>query len=246
MAHPVEPRNDTCDSWIGEGQTFFPHAAYMPLFLIVSDIYGRKIRNFFELFGPPCRIALADLDGFTPMCAGLCPTYCTTFGSAEKNRNGSCPMHEWDHSLFWVFNSPSTRPPGAAGPRSGKRHVVRHCPYIHKIWCGSVHALLRYRSKTTKMQNSPLTPIVTKISLPTFSAPQGTLTPKRGEDTSGTTVRPHAEFGVNRPAGCREIVDKKRTKKQTYSKTNTSPFALTSEWRVKTAVQKRIDGEWHI
>ena len=34
----------------------------------------------------------------------------------------------------------------------GKVHVGRHCPYIYKIWCGSVHALLRYRSKTTKMQ----------------------------------------------------------------------------------------------
>ena len=31
------------------------------------------------------------------MCACLCPTYWTTFGIAERNRNGSCPMHEWDH-----------------------------------------------------------------------------------------------------------------------------------------------------
>ena len=60
---------------------------------------------------------------------------------------------------------------------------------------------------------------------------RGPPTPKRGEDTSGTRVRLHANFGVNRPAGCREIVD--RTNKQTYSKPNTSPFALTSEWRVK-------------
>ena len=28
-----------------------------------------KIRNFFELFGPLCRITLADLDGSTPECA---------------------------------------------------------------------------------------------------------------------------------------------------------------------------------
>ena len=77
------------------------------------------------------------------MCAGLCPTYWTTFGSAEKNRNGS------------------------------------------------VHY------------------------------------------TNETTVHPHANFGVNRTAGCREIVDRTEKKqKNTYSKTNTSPFALTSEWRV--------------
>ena len=47
----------------------------MPLFLIVSEIYGLKSRNgekfeiFFEVFGPPCRNALADLDGSTPECA---------------------------------------------------------------------------------------------------------------------------------------------------------------------------------
>jgi len=32
--------------------------------------------------------------------------------------------------------------------------------------------------------------------------------------------------------GCREIIDKKANKQKTYSKINTSPFALTSEWRV--------------
>jgi len=47
-----------------------------------------------------------------------------------------------------------------------------------------------------------------------FFHPRGPLTPKRGEDTSGTRLGPHAKFGVNRPAGCGEIVDKKRTKKQ--------------------------------
>ena len=41
-----------------------------------------------------------------------------------------------------------------------------------------------------------------------FSRPLGPLTPKRGEDTSGTRIRLHANFGVNRPAGCREIVDR--------------------------------------
>ena len=50
----------------------------MPLFLIVFEIYGRKvskwceIRNFFEFFGPPCRNALADLEGSTPECAQVC------------------------------------------------------------------------------------------------------------------------------------------------------------------------------
>jgi len=84
-----------------------------------------------------------------------------------------------------------------------------------------------------KFKNSPLTPIVTKISFSPFSVRRGPLTPKIKEDTFGTRVHLHAKLGLNRPAGCGEIVD--RTNKQkTYSKTNTSSFALTSEWRVIT------------
>ena len=50
----------------------------MPLFLIVSEIYGLKSRNgekfeiFFEVFGPPCINALADLNGSTTECAQVC------------------------------------------------------------------------------------------------------------------------------------------------------------------------------
>ena len=50
----------------------------MPLFLIVSEIYGLKSRNgekfefFFEVFSPPCRNALVDLDGSTIECAQVC------------------------------------------------------------------------------------------------------------------------------------------------------------------------------
>ena len=60
------------------GVNLFAYAAYMPLFLTVFEIYGRKvwkwgkIRNFFELFGPPCGNALADLDGSIPECAQVC------------------------------------------------------------------------------------------------------------------------------------------------------------------------------
>ena len=50
----------------------------MPLFLIVSEIYGLKSRNgekfdfFSEDFGPPRRNALADLDDSTTECAQVC------------------------------------------------------------------------------------------------------------------------------------------------------------------------------
>ena len=52
------------------------------------------------------------------MCAGLCPTYWTTFGIAERNRNGSCPMHEWDHPhvIFPLF-----APHGGCWPPKGEK-----------------------------------------------------------------------------------------------------------------------------
>jgi len=124
---------------------------------------------------------------------------------------------------FWDLTPPA--PPGADGSQRGKGHVGRHCPYTNEI-----HALLRYRSKSAKMQKFPFDSYSNKNFISPFFRPPGTANPKRGEDTSGTRVQPHAKFGLNRPAGCREIVDKKANKK--YSKTNTSPFILTSEWRV--------------
>ena len=138
--------------------------------------------------------------------------------------------NETTPQFFLVFNFPFPRPSGADGHHRGRGHVGRHCPYTNNIWCGSVQALLKYRSKTVKMQKIPIDSHSNENFISLFSAHRGPPTPKKGEDTSGTRVRLHANFGVYRPAGCREIVD--RTKK-TYSKTNTSPFALTSEWRVK-------------
>ena len=92
--------------------------------------------------------------------------------------------------------------------------VGRHGPYTNKIWGGSVHVLLRYRSKTTKMQIFPIDSHSNEISFPPSSARRRAPTPKTGEYTSGTRVLPHAKFGLNRPAGCREIVDKKTNKRK--------------------------------
>jgi len=68
--------------------------------------------------------------------------------------------------------------------------------------------------KPPKCKNSPLTPIVTKISFAPFSARRGPPTPKRGEVTSRPRLRPHANFGVNWPAGCWEIVDRTKNKQK--------------------------------
>jgi len=197
----------------------------------VSEICGRKIskwwkiRNFFEVFGPPCRNVLVDLDGSTPECAQVCVVHIGLHLASEKNRNGSCPMHEWDHSpIFWVFNSLSPRPTGADWHHRGRGHVGRHCPYINNICCGSVQALLRYRSKTADMQKFPFDSHSNEKFISPFSARRGRQPPK-GEKT-------HSELEYTW-IGPR-IVEKTLTKNEqnSKSKTNTSPFALTSEWRV--------------
>jgi len=148
-----------------------------------------------------------------------------TFGSAGKTEmvhvavlctNETTPIFE--------FLTPPPPAPGAAGPHSGKGHVGRHW---NKIWCGSVHALLRYRSKTTKMQNSPLTPVVTKISLP-----PGDANPQKGRRHIRNRSTPACKLWRESARGLSRNHWPNKKNKKTYSKTNTSPFTLSSEWRV--------------
>ena len=80
--------------------------------------------------------------------------------------------------IFWVFNSPSLRPPGADGHHRERRHVGRHCPYTNNIWCGSVQALLRYRSKTAKMQKLPIDSHSNENFICLFFRPPGAANPQ--------------------------------------------------------------------
>jgi len=54
------------------------YATYMPLFLTVAEIYGRKVSKFwkrieiFDFFGPTCRNPLDDFYGSTPECVQVC------------------------------------------------------------------------------------------------------------------------------------------------------------------------------
>ena len=76
-------------------------------------------------------------------------------------KNISC-LHLVDHALLlpsYVFvslNMITTNLCNVYYFGRGRGHVGRHCPYTNNIWCGSVHALLRYRSKTAKMQKFPI------------------------------------------------------------------------------------------
>jgi len=104
--------------------------------------------------------------------------------------------------IFSVFNSPYTRPQGRMDPR-GRRGTSADI----------VHALLRYRSKTTKIQKLSIDSYSNKNFISPFFRPRRPLTPK-GEKTSETRVRPHAKFGENRRTGCREIADQTKKEKQ--------------------------------
>jgi len=118
-----------------------------------------KNSKFFELFGPPCRNTLADVDGSAPESMQVCalhiePHLATLIKIkmvAVRSTNETTPQ------FFEFFYSPSPTPQAAMDPE-GEGNVGRHCPYTNKSWCvcGYVHALLRYRSKTAKMQKFPI------------------------------------------------------------------------------------------
>jgi len=151
----------------------------MPLFLIVSEIYGRKvskwwkIRIFSNFLAHPVETPWPSWRFYIRMCAGLCPTYWTTFGNAEKNRNGSCPMHEWDHPPFFEFLiPPPPAPRGRWTPQGGgtsanivPTQIIFRVDPSTRCW--------DIAPKRPKCKNSPLTPIVTKISFPPFPSAGG-------------------------------------------------------------------------
>jgi len=134
--------------------------------------------KFFELFGPPCRNALADVDGSTPECAQVCAIHIETHLATLIKIESSFLQTNEITPIFWVFNSPT--PQGGWTPE-GVGHVGRHCPYTNKIWCGSAHALLRYRSKTAKMQKFPVDSRSNENFISPFFSPAGGRQPPKGE-----------------------------------------------------------------
>ena len=97
----------------------------MPLFLIVSEIYGLKSRNgekfelFFELFGPPCRIALADLNAYTPECAQVCALHIEPHLEVLRKTEMVAVLctHETTIPLFEFLTPPLPAPRGRCTPQ---------------------------------------------------------------------------------------------------------------------------------
>ena len=213
----------------------------MPLFLIVSEIYGRKvskwwkIRNFFERFGPPCRNALVDLDGSTPECAQVRALHTGLHLASLRKREMVAALctNETTPQFFEFLTPPSPRPPGADGHYRGRGHVGRHCPYTNNIWCGSVQALLRYRSKTAKMQKFPIDSHSNENFISPFFRPPGAANYQKGRRHIPNQFTPACK--IWRELACGLSRNRwQKNEQNSKCKTNTSPFALTSEWRVKS------------
>jgi len=199
---------------------------------------------FFQLFGPPCRIALADLDDSVSECGQFCALdiepHLATLRKIElvavRSTNETTPH-------FWDFNSPSPRPPGADGPQRGRGTSADIVRTQVKFGVDPSTRSWDIAQKPPKCKNSPLTPIVTKISFPPFSAPQGPLIPKRGKTHSEPDYARMQNLAWIGPRVVeKSLTEQKKTKtKNIYSTTNISLFALTSEWRVKNRKQLRIN-----
>ena len=76
---------------------------------------GGKIVIFLELFGPPCRNALADLDGSTPECAQVCAIHIGLhLASMRKIEMVAVLCTNETTPQFFEFLTPS--PPAPQGP----------------------------------------------------------------------------------------------------------------------------------
>ena len=214
----------------------------MPLFLTFSEIYGRKvskwwkIRNFFELFGPPCRNALADLDGSTPEYAQVCALHIVRYLASLRKIEMAAVLctNETTSQCFKFLTPPPPALQGPMGTTGGEGTSADIVPTQIIFGVDPCKRCWDIAPKPPKCKNSPLTPIVTKISFAPFSARVGPPTPK------GEKTRPdpgYARMQTLAWIGPR-VVEKSLTeqnKQKKYSKTNTSPIALTSEiseWRV--------------
>ena len=173
-----------------------------------------KFEIFFELFGPPCRNALADLGGSIPECAQVCAVHIGLhLASLRKIEMVSVLCtNETTPQFFEFLTPPPHTPRGRLSAQGGTSADIVPTQIIFGV--DPCKRCWDIAQKPPKCKNAPLTPIVTKISFAPFSARRGPPTPNRGEYTSRPRLRPHATFGVNRPAGCWEIVD--RTKCKNY------------------------------
>ena len=115
----------------------------------------------------------------SPECAQVCALHIEPHLGTLRKIEMVAVLCTNETPIFGVL-TPLLPPSGADGPQSGRGHVGRHCPYINKIWCGCVHALLRYRSKTAKMQKFPIDSHSNENFISPFFPPPGAANPQKG------------------------------------------------------------------
>ena len=109
----------------------------------VKSLNGEKFEIFSNFFAHPVETPWPILTVLHQNVRRSVPYILDyTFGIAEKNRNGSCPMHELDHPHVI---SPLFAPQGVADPQKGRRHVPTQATPACKIWRESARGLLRNR-----------------------------------------------------------------------------------------------------
>ena len=129
--------------------------------------------------------------------------------------------------IFWVFNSPSPTPRGRWTPEGEGARRQFGVDLSTRCW--------DIAQKLQKCKNSPLTPIHNNENfIFPFFRPPGAANPQQGRRHIQNQSTPACKLWRELTGGLsRNRWPNKKTNKKTYSKTNTSPFALTSEWRVK-------------
>ena len=84
----------------------------------VKSQNGEKFEIFFEVFGPPCRNALADLDGSTPECAQVCALH-IGLHLASLRKIEMVAVLCTNETTPQFFGSPSPAPHGPMGTTGG-------------------------------------------------------------------------------------------------------------------------------
>jgi len=178
--------------------------------------------HFFERFGPPCRNPLADLDSSIPECAQVCALHTELhLATLRKTEMLAVLCTNKTTPIFWGFNSPPPAP-RADGPQRGRGHIGRNCPYKSKIWCGCVHALLRDRSKTAKMQKFPFNSHSNENFISPFFRSPGAANPQKGRTHSEPEYARMENLAWIGPRVVEKSLTEQTKVEKTYSKTSAS------------------------
>jgi len=150
---------------------------------------------FFEFFGPPCRNALANLDGSIPKCAQVCPLHIEPHLEALRKIEMVAVLCTNETTPIF-FRDLTPPPPAPRGRWTPEREVAlrQTLSYTNKICCGSVHALLRYCSKTTEMQKFPIDSYSNESFISPFCRPRGAANPQNGRRHTRNVIWKHNRY----------------------------------------------------